>query len=448
MLYRGKFISKNNEIKSFDKVQNFSSGITLIALVITVIVLIILAGIAISMLSGDNGILNQAARAKEQTEQQSTLEQIKLATTAAIANENRSVDEEVLEKDLTGYGFEISNKDEENNYTITKGDRTFEITNDGDISEVVTEVPTEEVSVKTKFIDEQSENKVVVIPEGFKVSSVEGEQQIDTGLVVIAPDKSEFVWIPVENVNDMYEEKEIDGETRKVGKLYKFTEDGYSQITYSSSGYREPDILTNLTKGDASETKNRGIDLLKNIAGIEGADNDVILNTWKNQLQNEFNDMIDSVEKNGGFYIGRYETSLRTGTDGTTIAQVIKGKKSVTGASVSGAWYGLYQKEKEYSEKNNLSNVVISSMIWGSQYDQIMIWLSNNGINVASGKPITTECPNGAEKNKGDNGSSVSYTGVVETDKLNNLYDLIGNAREWTLESFKDYGRVPRRRMF
>ena len=179
-------------------------GITLIALAITIIVLIILAGVAISMLSGENGILNQAARAKEQTEEQSTLEQIKLATTAAIANENRSVDEEILEKDLTSYGFEISNKDEKNNYTITKGDKTYEISNDGDISEVVTEPPIEEVSIKTKFIDSQSENKVAVIPEGFKVSSVDGEQQIDKGLVVIAPDESEFVWIPVEDPSSMY----------------------------------------------------------------------------------------------------------------------------------------------------------------------------------------------------------------------------------------------------
>ena len=46
-----------------------NEGITLIALVITVIVLIILAGVAISMLSGDNGILRKAAEAKEKTEQ-------------------------------------------------------------------------------------------------------------------------------------------------------------------------------------------------------------------------------------------------------------------------------------------------------------------------------------------------------------------------------------------
>ena len=52
-------------MKKFRKNQ----GITLIALVITVIVLLILAGVTIAALSGDNGILQNAARAKEETEQ-------------------------------------------------------------------------------------------------------------------------------------------------------------------------------------------------------------------------------------------------------------------------------------------------------------------------------------------------------------------------------------------
>ena len=43
-------------------------GITLIALVITIIVLLILAGVSIAMLTGENGILTQAQRAKEETE--------------------------------------------------------------------------------------------------------------------------------------------------------------------------------------------------------------------------------------------------------------------------------------------------------------------------------------------------------------------------------------------
>ena len=47
---------------------NKNTGITLIALVVTIIVLLILAGVSISMLTGQNGILNRASEAKEKTE--------------------------------------------------------------------------------------------------------------------------------------------------------------------------------------------------------------------------------------------------------------------------------------------------------------------------------------------------------------------------------------------
>mgnify|MGYP004584901533 CR=1 len=48
--------------------ENKSRGITLIALVVTIIILLILAGISISMLTGQNGILNRAVEAKEKTQ--------------------------------------------------------------------------------------------------------------------------------------------------------------------------------------------------------------------------------------------------------------------------------------------------------------------------------------------------------------------------------------------
>jgi len=48
-------------------IKKRNSGITLIALVITIIVLLILAGVSIAMLTGDNGILTQATEAKEET---------------------------------------------------------------------------------------------------------------------------------------------------------------------------------------------------------------------------------------------------------------------------------------------------------------------------------------------------------------------------------------------
>ena len=61
------------------KLENKDKGITLIALVVTIVILLILAGISIGALTGDNGIINQAHTAKEDTEIASWEEQIDLA---------------------------------------------------------------------------------------------------------------------------------------------------------------------------------------------------------------------------------------------------------------------------------------------------------------------------------------------------------------------------------
>ena len=62
------------------KTLKTSNGITLIALVVTIIVLLILAGISISMLAGNNSILQKATDAKTETERGEVYEQISLAT--------------------------------------------------------------------------------------------------------------------------------------------------------------------------------------------------------------------------------------------------------------------------------------------------------------------------------------------------------------------------------
>ena len=63
-----------------------NKGITLIALVITIIVLLILAGVSIAMLTGDNGILTQAGNAKTETAQAEAEEAVKLAVNEILAN--------------------------------------------------------------------------------------------------------------------------------------------------------------------------------------------------------------------------------------------------------------------------------------------------------------------------------------------------------------------------
>ena len=63
-----------------------NKGITLIALVVTIIVLLILAGVSIAMLTGQNGILNRASEASYQTKLADAAETINYAVTEAITD--------------------------------------------------------------------------------------------------------------------------------------------------------------------------------------------------------------------------------------------------------------------------------------------------------------------------------------------------------------------------
>ena len=97
--------------------KNNKRGITLIALVITIVVLLILASVSIATLTGDNGILKQATRAKEETEKAKTNEQTDLVKMEDLINEsvNGSEVEQVTD---TAPGVLERNDTETNTYTI------------------------------------------------------------------------------------------------------------------------------------------------------------------------------------------------------------------------------------------------------------------------------------------------------------------------------------------
>ena len=70
-------------MKEVLKKRRTNKGITLIALVITIIVLLILAGVSIATLTGENGILTKATNAKAETIKAQEKEQIELAYLSA-----------------------------------------------------------------------------------------------------------------------------------------------------------------------------------------------------------------------------------------------------------------------------------------------------------------------------------------------------------------------------
>ncbi len=147
-------------------------GITLIALVITIIVLLILAGVSIAMLTGENGILSQAQRAKTETENAA-------ANEAARLDEYNQIMDNWINGGTTTGGGNGPSKDEEGffeeNSTINGG--------------------------------EGSANNPT-IPEGFRPIDENGaewgdgtnpptEEDVSEGLVIEDRSGNQFVWVPV-----------------------------------------------------------------------------------------------------------------------------------------------------------------------------------------------------------------------------------------------------------
>ena len=235
------------------------------------------------------------------------------------------------------------------------------------------------------------------------------------GGAVITDGTSEFVWIPVDDIKEMAVLQD-DSTTNYRGVLYNWVSDKTGNTPYEwtpdSTIYREP---ANLDSYDTAD----------NVTG------------WTSTLyQEEYNKMVTSVAKYGGFYVGRYETSLNNATDtdtGGSDSTSVQSKAGVKSANAilpkTKSWYGLYNMSKTYAPESDTSKSVVSSMIWGSQYDAMMRWMQGNGIDVTSNDSAKL---NGAVRNS----SNTRVTGAKDSkDILNNIYDLLGNNHEWTQEA-------------
>ncbi len=278
---------------------------------------------------------------------------------------------------------------------------------------------------------ESADNVVVPVPKGFVASKATGENTVEDGFVIYQgadevndsnvdtamTTRNQFVWVPVPDPSKMFTTH--DGKT--VGQLYNFdiTKKEYTEIAWSATGYREPDVITgdNGSEYDAvaSNYSSAGI------TGITNADQ------FKAQLEAEFAKMEASIEKYHGFYIGRYET----GAVSTAKAVTVKGNADIANQT----WYKLYQMNKDMIKENGIK----SSMIWGSQWDQTMIWFDTQG---------------GAKKDyvynstgKGHYGTnSTTTTGSSTVYAVNNIYDMAGNGYDLTLETYSTIVRVVRGR--
>ena len=362
-------------------------------------------------------------------------------------------------------GIIQKNKDARREYGQAKANEQEQMDNAGDwIDEVVTG---KKSNVVKSFKEAKTENSTIdgkkegnannpTIPKNYipidtatstwgDGSTAPSKDSVKHGLVIKDEKNNEWVWVPVDSATlaTMYEESSDEktlcgttGETAVKTKLYSKTitigtdsnKKTMSRTTPGLTSYREPDLVVGSGTGyDASDT------YCKTILGETGT---------KEQLAqlfvDEYKEMIESVSKHGGFYIGRYELSEEG---------VQKDKETLTNTN----WYNLYKKCTELQA----SDKVKTQMIWGCQWDVTMNWLISSGaktsdeVNKDSSswgnyQETSVKADDGTTEIKASGTSAKLNTGKTTFTMANNIYDLAGNVYEWTQEASDTYVRASR----
>ena len=354
-------------------------------------------------------------------------------------------------------GIIKKSKDARREYGQAKANEQEDLSNLSDMIDEATAEPTPKVNVNTKAGDNSTINgkkgnsNNPTIPKNYipidtatstwgDGSTAPSQDSVNHGLVIKDEKNNEWVWVPVPDVTVMCDTSNTTeytlcgttGETAVKTKLYSKSEiiSGKTRTTPgTSSGYREPDLVvgSNGTSYDAEE------EYYKDILGFSSKEK------MAEAFVADYNEMIVSIGKYGGFYIGRYELSE---------SGVKKDQPTLTKTN----WYNLYKKCTELQA----SDKVKTQMIWGCQWDVTMNWLISSGAKTSDevNKNSSTwgnyrnyntannytEGTTGYEKNAG----SLQNTGSSENWKANNIYDLAGNVEEWTQEASSTGDRASR----
>ena len=356
-------------------------------MVVTIVVLLILAGISLNLVLGQNGIISRAQEARNKTVEG------QVNTEKAVNALTDEMEDLISENENSGNGG--------NSGGGSSSGSDYEPASDG-----------------------------VTIPEGYYyvggtkakgivISDNVADKELDKGKENVRRDLSgnQWVWVPVETPSSLYTTVAA-GQALAGSTGVKTTKSTKSEIisgktrvlpgdSSSYTSYREPDILTYSGRDDTNYAK-AGFSSLANMAET---------------LKSDYEEMIASLEKYKGFYIGRYELTANGEKTGVTQTDV--------------NWYTLYKNCKTLA----VGSKVKTRMIWGLQWDATCNWLSNSDPAYS----ITDSSTWGNySNNTADGHGSKQNTGFSESWKANNIYDFAGNCFEFTQEAYLTSNRACR----
>ena len=344
----------------------------------------------------------------------------------------------------------------------------------------------------------------VKIPSGFALSPREGEQKIETGMVIIDTEGNEYVWIPVfkkdENCTWGVDYSAVDTTTKDSDEYYTAIETALKTYTATYKSDNHADVWY----GDANYGKygyyEEGDTAKENLIYYTNG------NMTKEEYTKLYRGMLKSVYTNGRFYIGRYEMGIsvansvaeaqavsRTSaskeyvastTNANNQAPTIEGMTTPVSKANAVPYNYITQSQaqmlaKKLGEKSSYGSVE-SSIMFGVQWYAVCVyiehydknntattksdWLKNKDygklwgnyknaeFKLDKGYYTTVYSSNQVtwtedySTKKGTSTGWLCTTGASEQNKSLNIYDFGGNESEWTLERDSNpYGPCVRR---
>ena len=369
-----------------------NKGVTLIALVVTIVILIILAAVSMTMVLGNNGIFTQAQKGANS-----------MASAEANTQEGFNSMSAEIDKIISGNGSsEQPQPPEQPKETIEESKNSGK----------------EFTAPKTEVTD--SKGNKVVIPGGFKVAEDSGDT-VQQGIVIEDVSASgddnvkgsQFVWIPVGTfVKD-------DGQTSNeivLGRYTFNTSDGTPHLEQAAYTKENPENYKNEV---VINSRYKELDEYRPGVASNGLDG---LNATANNLKG----FVDSSRTNGGYYIARYEASFASGN---SIEDYKAASKKSTANSTSGMnytagtlWNFITELDTSKVSINTYSkeNTTVKSDLMNSYaWDTAIVYIQEAGHE------------NYANQNSKNKGLSNTGTNSDEVCKIN---DMASNLYERTTE--------------
>ena len=379
-----QIILKGGDKKTMKTKIKQEKGITLIALVVTIVVLLILAGVSLNALFGNSGIIEKAKEAQNKMDK-------------ATENDQKQIGE------LTNW------LDNQVNGTTGSDDNQTKLPK---ISTLVGTV----VDKNTKAEDAYG-NKIT-IPKGFKILkhgtaagsatytySGDNIPAVQDGIVIEnKTDGNQFVWVPVGTIKN----KDNTTSTITLGR--------YSDFTAKNGVYTPAQVASveNCTQEVTIDTYFKELSTFR-----EG--NSATDSTAQNATARDLKTFIETSLANGGYYIARFEAS------GTASKITSKYNQTVlTRITQPNAAKAAREMYGEIKENNKL--VYASDLVNSYAWDTAIIFIQTYSTE--------TDASSYASKNKS---TSFSKTGI-NNDKYCNIWDMSGNTCEWTTEYSTVFG--------